>query len=76
MADSTYTTKVYMAQGGDTQVVASGGEINVESGGKITNDGTQAAHIVDVGATYTTGVQGKINAVLAALEGAGILATS
>ena len=68
MADATYTTNVYMKQGGDELVIA--------SGGIISNDGTQASHIVDVGATYTTGVQGKINAVLAALEGVGILATS
>jgi len=35
-ADSTYTTKVYMKQGGDEQVVADGGAITVESGGAIT----------------------------------------
>lgn len=40
MADATYQPKVYKKDGGDTLVVASGGEIVVESGGAITNSGT------------------------------------
>lgn len=43
MADPTYGQKVYIKQGGDEQVVASGGEINIEPGGMITADGTQGA---------------------------------
>ncbi|OGT54649.1 MAG: hypothetical protein A3E01_09865 [Gammaproteobacteria bacterium RIFCSPHIGHO2_12_FULL_63_22] len=35
MADGTYQPKVYRAQGGDRQVVASGGEIDIESGGAL-----------------------------------------
>ena len=35
MADATYQPKVYRKQGGDVTVVASGGEIQCESGGKI-----------------------------------------
>ena len=35
MADPTYGPKVYMKQGGDEMVVASGGKITVESGGQI-----------------------------------------
>jgi hypothetical protein len=35
MADNTYLTKVYDKQGGDEQVVASGGKITVESGGTL-----------------------------------------
>lgn len=35
MADGTYQPKVYMQQGGDRQVVASGGSLDVESGGEI-----------------------------------------
>ena len=35
MADATYQTKVYVEQGGDRQVVASGGSLDVESGGQI-----------------------------------------
>lgn len=35
MADATYGPKVYRQQGGDRQVVASGGSLDVESGGEI-----------------------------------------
>lgn len=35
MADGTYQPKVYREQGGDRQVVASGGSADVESGGEI-----------------------------------------
>lgn len=85
MADATYSPLVYMKRGGDEQVIAdggkqtveSGGSIDVVSGGKITDDGTQASHIADAsGGTYGTGVEAKINAIIAALEGVGILATS
>ena len=36
MADATYQTGVYLKQGGDELVAASGGEITVEDGGTIT----------------------------------------
>lgn len=62
-----------------------GNEIAVKAGGKITNDGAQAATIADV-AALTGGespteaefnaLATKFNAVLAALEGVGILASS
>lgn len=76
--------------GGSLQV-ASGGKIQVLTGGAITpNSGTQAAHIADAVVAHAlnetfsdTEVEGaldalgvKINAILAALEGAGILASS
>lgn len=35
MADGTYQPKVYRKQGGDEQVIASGGTVTVESGGEI-----------------------------------------
>ena len=35
MADDTYQPKVYREQGGDRQVVASGGSMDVESGGEL-----------------------------------------
>lgn len=78
MADATYTPLVYMAQGGAQLVVKSGGSIKVETGGKIVpNSGTQASHIANAtGGSYTTGFEANYNLVLAALEGAGILATS
>lgn len=43
MPDPTYGPKVYQKQGGDELVVASGGAINVEAGGKILVDGAQGA---------------------------------
>ena len=86
----SYQPKVYRKQGGD--------ELAVASGGKITNDGTQASHIadftvttdltgVDTGTDMTAAQAGaietdlaavatKLNAILAALEGVGILASS
>ena len=76
MADATYSPLVYMQQGGDIQVIASGGEIKVEAGGTITANGTQATAITAAtGATYGTGVEAKINAIIVALEGVGVLAT-
>lgn len=35
MADSTYSPKVYKNNGGDKQVVASGGALDIESGGAL-----------------------------------------
>lgn len=35
MVDKTYQTKVYHKNGGDEVVVASGGQLTVESGGKV-----------------------------------------
>lgn len=39
----TYQTKVYRANGGDKLVVASGGEVDIESGGALKLAGTQIA---------------------------------
>ena len=77
MADATYTPLVYMQQGGGTMVVAASGTIKVETRGAIVpNSGTQATAIAAAtGGSYTTGVQAKINAIIVALEGVGILAT-
>jgi hypothetical protein len=62
-----------------------GGEIRIDAGGKITAAGVQAATIADV-AALTGGespteaefnaLATKFNAVLAALEGVGILASA
>ena len=43
MADATYGPKVYDKQGGDVQVVANGGAIDIETGGKFLVNGTQPA---------------------------------
>jgi len=80
MADNTYTPLVYMEQGGDTQVVKSGGKVKIETGGQIVpNSGTQASTIADVSVAtiaWTTGDKAKVNSILSALEGVGVLATS
>lgn len=73
----------YVEQGGAVSVI--GGELRVASGGTITAAGTQASHIAD--ATAITGGEApteaehnaaltKINSILAALRGVGILASS
>jgi hypothetical protein len=68
MADGTYISKVYMKQGGDELVVA--------SGGKITADGTQAAAITAPtgGTTADTEARAAITVIIAALKGVGITA--
>lgn len=38
MADTTYQPKIYIKQGGDISVVASGGEEIIESGGKLSGE--------------------------------------
>lgn len=61
--------KVYMKQGGDELVIA--------SGGKITAAGTQASHIADIANDANgTAIATAVNAILAALEGVGITAAS
>lgn len=77
MADTTYSPLVYKKRGGAELVVANGGEINIESGGSITDDGTQASHIADL-ATGATNAQiaTAFNTLLVAIEGVGITATS
>lgn len=70
MADTSYGPKVYHQQGGDRQVVASGGSLDVESGGEIdiesggalkiagsavTATATQINKLVGAGATVASG---------------------
>lgn len=71
-----YNTKNYAEQGGGKWVV--GGELDIPTGGKITADGVQAASIanhVDPATATSTEIATKQNAILAALRGAGIIAT-
>jgi len=71
----SYNAKNYVEQGGDVTVI--GGELNVAAGGKISKAGTQAGHIADIGNEATgTQIATAVNAILAALEGVGILKTS
>lgn len=70
---------VRMLQGGETLEVASGGQISVKSGGKITNDGTQASNIPTLAtspAASNAEIATAVNAIIAALEGAGVTAGS
>ena len=65
--------KVWRPQGGD--------ELRVESGGTITEAGTQASAISDISVTGTyatddTPIETAINSILAALRGVGIIASS
>lgn len=46
MSDATYAAKVYHDSSGDRLVVASGGNINIESGGSITNAAANAFEVV------------------------------
>jgi len=41
--DPTYGPKVYLKQGGDELVVASGGVLNIETGGQLLVNGVQGA---------------------------------
>lgn len=51
MPDPSYNTKVYIKQGGDELVVASGGKITLESGGLIIGgSSTVTAYAADIGA--------------------------
>ena len=64
----SYNAKVYMKQGGD--------ELVVNAGGKITAAGTQASAIADLTAVAdSAAIIAAVNAILAALEGVGILAS-
>ena len=70
MADSTYQPKVYRRQGGDVLVVANGGEINMEPGGKISSDGA----VLDI--TGSRGGNAALASVLTALETLGLITDS
>ena len=76
---SVYNVPVYRRQGGAALVVASGGTIVMQTGGKIVpNSETQATAIADVSVAtiaWTTGDKAKVNSIIAALEGVGVLAT-
>jgi hypothetical protein len=73
----SYNASNYTEQGGATTVI--GGELEIVSGGKITAAGTQAAAITNVataGSATAAANATAINSILAALRGAGIIASS
>ena len=53
MADASYVPKVYIKQGGEELVIASGGKLNVEAGGQLVVDGTQGAALTAALTTIT-----------------------
>lgn len=64
MSDATvnHATGVYNEQGGLKMVIGSAAELEIVSGGKITNGGTQAANIADaVALTENSGAIGGTN---------------
>lgn len=72
-------TKTYHEDGGDEYVIDSGGKLNVRTGGVIAAGGTQAAAITDAltgGSATAADCASRINLVLAALRGVGIIASS
>ena len=67
--------KNYIEQGGEKTVI--GGELAIGATGKISKAGTQANHIADIANDANgTAIATAVNAILAALEGVGILKTS
>lgn len=80
MADASYSnTKVYIKQGGDELVVASGGKVTIETGGTIGPEAGPAGAIADITLTGTAATdapiaQAAINSILAAIRAAGIVA--
>lgn len=77
---STNNTKLYFEQGGDTLVAESGAAINIKAGAQIQDDGTQASAISDISVTGTyadddSDIETAVNSILAALRGAGIIAS-
>lgn len=78
MPDTTYNPQVYIRQGGDRLVVASGGSILVETGGSILpNSGTKAAKITFTSSANMSAAQiTKLNDLCTVLINLGAMATS
>lgn len=79
MPDTSYSPKVYMRQGGDAQVVASGGALVVETGGRIDMPmrALAAAGRNGAGAITLTGAQvgDRLRMVIGAPTAGGVLST-
>ena len=75
----SYNAKVYHEQGGEKLVVDAGGSLDIKTGGSLLANGTQAAAITDVptaGSATAAANATAINAILAALRGAGVIASA
>lgn len=62
MADPTYNPKVYKKNGGDSLIVASGGELDIESGGAFKIAGTQVTASAAELNALGSGLTGTTNA--------------
>lgn len=71
MADLTYNPKVYKSNGGDTQVVASGGVLNIESGGALQVAGVDVTTALGIanGGSVGNEIVTATNVILAAESG-------
>lgn len=82
MADESYDPKVYMEQGGDRQVVASGGSLDVEPGGEIDIESGGALKLAGTAITSTAAEINILDGVTAnkdelnKLDGAGAVVAS
>lgn len=74
----SFNCKVHESQGGDVYTIESGGALDVKTGGQITANGTQAGAIADQNTGTATAATNAaaINSILAALRGAGVIASS
>jgi hypothetical protein len=74
MPDGTFNTNVHFEEGGNTLTVASGGNINIKTGGQITVNGLQAALgalIPTGGTTVDTQARAAIDAIITLLQALG-----
>ncbi len=77
-ADTTYQTKIQERNGGDLLAVASGGTLDIETGGKLTfNDVDKTAALAAATATPVAGVAAgyKVARGIAAITGSGTVVT-
>ena len=73
MADATYGPKVYHEQGGDRQVVASGGSLDVESGGELD---IESGGALKLAGTAINATAAEINAAADISAGAAVAANA
>lgn len=70
MADGTYQPKTYRKDGGDTHIIASGGVLDVESGGALKIAGTQVtATAIELNGVRTVNLAAATQALTAAQSG-------
>lgn len=63
MADATYQPKVYRKQGGDEQVIASGGTLTLESGATLSAAVALKSTSPSAGIGYATGAGGAVTQI-------------